>query len=291
MIRSAAMRRALFGLVLLVGCTSSADDSQHLDLVSAPYTLQPGEEKYFCYTMDLPADRDIAITKLTPTYGEGTHHILFSQTIAPEPDGFSECNVLIRTTWVPLYAGGKDSGPLALPDNTGFKPLERGQQVLMQLHLQNASDEPITDTTSIRIDYVDATPDLIPASIYGLDNRKLTIPPHTTASESEMSCVIGRDLDVFAVLGHMHKHGVHLDVSRGATAGEEMLFEENWDFELQPVTMTSFHVNQGDNLFLRCTHENETDTPVLYGESSDTEMCSFVMYYAPSTALDGCINQ
>ncbi len=285
------MRRSLL-LVLLVGCTSSsADDGQHVDLVSTPYTLQPGEEKYFCYTMALPSDRDIAITKLTPTYGEGTHHILFSQTIAPEPDGFSECNVLIRTTWVPLYAGGKDSGALELPANTGFKPFERGQQVLMQLHLQNATDAPITDTTSMRIDYVDATPEITPASMFGLDNRVLSIPAHSTGTDSEMSCVVDHDLDVFAVLGHMHKHGVHLDISRGQAAGDEMLYEENWDFELQPVTPISFHVNANDRLFLRCTHDNETDQVVPYGESSDTEMCAAVMYYAPATALDGCINQ
>ena len=284
------MRRELLLLVVLVGCTSS-DDGPHVDLQSTPYTLQPGEEKYFCYAMNLPADRDIAITKLTPTYGAGTHHILFSQTIAHEPDGFSECNVLIRTTWVPLYAGGKDSGPLVLPENTGFKPLERGGQVLMQLHLQNSTDAPITATTTMRIDYVDATPDVKPASIYGMDNRVLTIPPHSTGTMSEMSCMMDKDLDVFAVLGHMHKHGVRLDVSRGAVAGAEMLYQEDWNFETQPVTPTTFHVARGDNLHLRCTHKNETDTPVVYGESSDTEMCAFVMYYAPATVLDGCVNQ
>ncbi len=284
------MRRSLLVLVVLFGCTSS-DEGQYVDLVSTPYTLQPGDEEYFCYAMRLPADRDIVITKLTPTYGEGTHHILFSQTLAPEPDGFSDCNVLIRTTWVPLYAGGLDSGPLALPENTGFKTFERGQQVVMQLHLQNATDEPITATTKMRIDFLDATPDIQPASIFGLDNRKIDIPAHTSSHKSEMSCRIDKDLEVFAVMGHMHKYGVHLDVSRGATAGAEMLYEEVWDFEQQPVTPASFHINPNDNLFLRCTHENKTDTPVPYGESSDTEMCSFVMYYAPATALDGCISE
>src|SRR5688572_29451584 len=135
--------RALPLLFLLVGCASSDEPQDHVDLVSAPYTLQPGEEKYFCYTMRLPVDREIALTKFTPQYGLGTHHILVAQTLATEPEGFSECNVLIRTTWVPLYAGGVDSGVLALPPNIGFSPLEPGQQILMQLHLQNATDAPI----------------------------------------------------------------------------------------------------------------------------------------------------
>src|SRR5678815_1645534 len=85
------MRNALL-VVVLSGCASEAAQEpadNHIDVVSDPYTLQPGDEKYFCYTVNLPADKDIAITKMTPTYGAGTHHILVSQTLAPEPDGFS----------------------------------------------------------------------------------------------------------------------------------------------------------------------------------------------------------
>ena len=116
-------RTALTASLLLIGCASTPDeiDDSHVEFSSDAYTLQPGEEKYFCYTTNLP-DRDIAITSFTPTYGPGTHHILLAQTLAPEPVGFSECPVLFRSTWLPLYAGGISSGTLALPPNTGFKP-------------------------------------------------------------------------------------------------------------------------------------------------------------------------
>jgi len=284
------MRIALL-CVLVAACTSSPAEDPNSTTLDAKYTLQPGDEKYFCYTTTLPADRDIAITKMTPTYGISTHHILVAQTLTPEADGFSECPVLIRDTWLPLYGGGLDSGPLVLPSNTGFTVLNRGQQVLMQVHLQNLSDQPLTATTSMKIEYVDVTPDLIPAGIYGFDNRLLTIPPHTEAAINDMSCMADRELNVFAVLGHMHKHGAHLDVSRGANINDEMMYSEAWTFETQPVTPVSMHVSKGDNLHLRCTHKNNGDTPIVYGESSDTEMCSFVMYYAPAAGLDGCINQ
>jgi hypothetical protein len=274
-------------LSLLVGCASTPD-VPHLDFTSDTYVLQPGEEKYFCYTTNLPADRDVVLTKFTPTYGTGTHHILFSQAVAPEPAGFSECPVLSRATWAPLYAGGKDSGPLELPANTGFKPFSPGQQLVMQLHLQNATDAPISDRAAMRIDFVDATPDVIPAGIFGLDNHVLVIPPHTDNAMNQMNCLIANDLNVFAVLGHMYQHGVHLDVSRGVTAGAEMLYEEDWNFDTQPVTPISFKVKQNDNVFLRCTHQNNGDTAISYGESSDTEMCALVMYYAPATASVGC---
>jgi hypothetical protein len=156
--------------------------------------------------------------------------------------------------------------------------------------LQNAGDTVITDTTSMRIEFVDATPDIQPATIFGMDNRKIEIPANSSATTTQMTCKMSKDLEVFAVLGHMHKYGVHLDLSRGAAAGDEILYEEEWKFEQQPVTPKQLHVKKDDTLHLRCTHKNTTTTPVVYGESSDTEMCAFVMYYAPATALDGCIN-
>jgi hypothetical protein len=284
------MRIALL-CVLFAACTSSPAEDKNSTTLDAHYKLQPGDEKYFCYTTTLPMDRDIAIVKMTPTYGISTHHILVAQTITPEPDGFSECPVLIKETWIPLYTGGLDSGPLILPANTGFPVFNRGQQVLLQVHLQNLSDMPVDATTSMKFEYVDVTPDMIPAGIFGFDNRVLNIPPHTEAALNQMNCAVDKDLDVFAVLGHMHKHGSHLAVSRGVNLGDEMIYDEDWNFETQPVTPMTFHIAKNDNVFLQCTHKNDGDTPVMYGESSDTEMCAFVMFYAPASGLDGCINQ
>jgi hypothetical protein len=287
------MRNALLCLVLLSACGTDGDqdDPNVVNMVSQRYTLQPGEEKYFCYTMRLPADRDVAIKKVTPTYGEGTHHILFAQTIATEPDGFSECSVLFKQTWLPLYTGGLDSGPVEMPEGVGFSTLERGQQVILQLHLQNATDDVISDVTSLRVDLIDKTPDMIEAGIYGMDNRAIDVPP-TEERTIAMSCSPGHDLNVFAVLGHMHKHGTLLDVSRGATAGTEMLYSESFNFAEQPLEAMTMTVHGSDQLHLRCTHKNNTSNPIKYGESSDDEMCAFVFYYAPASfQLDGCINQ
>jgi hypothetical protein len=272
-------------------CTSSSmSDTPHIDFVSDTYMLQPGEEKYLCYATNLPVDRDIALVKLTPSYGPGTHHILVSQTIAPEP-AFSECPVLSKMTWVPIYAGGKGSSPLELPDNTGFIPLTRGQQVVMQLHLQNATDAVISAKTAMRIDFVEAAPGLTHAGFIGFDNRTLNIPAHSDAVMNEMRCIMDQEVKVFAALGHMHKHGLRLDVSRGPAAGAEMLYSEDWNFDAQPITPVSFQLKPNDDLFLRCTYRNDGDTPLVYGESSNNEMCVLVLYYAPASTAHGCVQK
>ena len=252
------------------------------------YTLQPGQENYLCYTMNLPSD-DIVLTKIVPTYGIGTHHILLAQTIAPEPKGKSECKVLFKTTWVPLYAGGKDSGQLALPSDSGFKPVVKGQQILLQLHLQNTTSAPITARTSMHIEYAPAATVTKRAGIWGMDDRAIALAPHSASTKMSMSCMADKEMSVFGVLGHMHKFGKRLTLSRGKTLGAEVLYDEPWQFDLQPIVPKVFTVAKGDQMFLECEHANNGDKTIGYGESSDNEMCSAVLYYTPYDSLDGCI--
>jgi hypothetical protein len=48
-------------------------------------------------------------------------------------------------------------------------------------------------------------------------------------------------------------------------------------------------ITPADMFDLTCTYNNPTNAPVAYGESSDDEMCFFVLFYYPYDHLDGCI--
>ena len=290
-----ALGLGLVWLLNLSGCAEPAaeqmppeDNTPHVDLVGE-YSLKPGEEKYLCYTLRVPKGMEQAVTRLVPTYGVGTHHILFSQTLTPEPAGQSECAVLSKETWLPLYAGGKESGILSSPAGTAMRLIEPEQQLLMQLHLQNASPNPLTAKTKMRVEFAPSSQGLTWAGLYGLDNRVITLPANSKRVKSSMSCVMDKELNVFAIMGHMHKQGRSLLVSRGGTSGAEVLYQEAWNFDLQPVTPITMQIRKGDTISLDCEHDNDSDKPVVYGESSDTEMCAVVFYYTPFNGLDGCI--
>jgi hypothetical protein len=92
-------------------------------------------------------------------------------------------------------------------------------------------------------------------------------------------------MNVFAVFGHMHQLGTHIDLSRTSGA---MLFAEDWNFDDQPTIPQVFQLKKGDSLTLHCHYQNTTSATVSYGESSSTEMCSFALYYTPYQHLDGC---
>jgi len=287
-----AMKRAYPWMFIAIAagapaCTSSGGDDTRDPVVVAsdPYTLQPGEEKYFCYTRIL--DEDLVVSGLSPTYGDGTHHIIIAQSIANEPAGFQECNVLFKATWIPLFLGGKGTTAVHFPDGAGYK-LMKGTPVVMQLHLQNPTDKPITASTSMALENLDPAKPFTPAGIFGLDNRKLTIPAGATGVEASMTCnTHGKTLDVFATLAHMHKHGRHVRVTRNTEA--DVVFDGDWNFDDQATSHQTMSITPSDMLTLKCRFDNPTAADLNYGESSDDEMCAFAFYYTTFQGLDGCL--
>lgn len=270
------------------GAGGQPDNTPHLN-IAGDYTLQPGEERYLCYTTRAPQDLEIALTKLIPDHGEGTHHIFVAQTLVPEPEGMSDCNVLIKSTWLPLYAAGVKGDPLTMPEGSGLQIVNKGQQILMQLHLQNPTSKPISARTSMRLNYVEAASLSKLAGIFGLDHRAISLPPNTDNVKSQMDCPASKDMDVFAIFPHMHKYGKKLVLSRGAKAGDEVLFDHEWLFDQQPIVAKQMSIKANERIFLECEHRNDTSATIGWGESSDTEMCSAVMYYTPFDQLGGCI--
>src|SRR5205823_653422 len=93
---------------------------------------------------------DVAATEVDVHAGMLVHHLAVFYTIAEEPDGFSECPSLIKQTWIPLYGGGRNTPGVTLPEGAGFK-FKKGQQILMQLHLLNASPQTISETTAVNL--------------------------------------------------------------------------------------------------------------------------------------------
>ncbi len=274
----------------MVSCSSksqgtTADTAANtLVIASDAYTLQPGEEKYFCYATTL--QEDTVFNGFAPTYGKATHHILLAEAIAGEKEGFSECNVLFKNTWIPLFVGGKGTTPVALPQGSGMK-VPRGTQILLQLHLQNPGATAVTDTTSVAMQKIAANESFTPAGIFGMDNRAIAVAPNQMGYSTEMSCAPeSKTLNVFSTFAHMHKHGQHITVTRNDS---DVVYDSNWNFDYQSTIAKTLTVSPKDNIKLKCTFDNVSSKAIGYGESSDDEMCAFVFYYTPFDKLDGCI--
>jgi hypothetical protein len=260
---------------------------------TSSYEVKAGEEiNYYCFTTTIPDDAEMVVRKITPLYGKATHHLgVYTVLGNSEPEGAFVCPELTRETWIPLYGGGVESGSLELPEGSGFK-LKAGQQVLVQLHLLNPTGNDVNDKATIVFETTDA-PDVIPAGMYGMDNRDIRVPALGSNVEQSMTCAkAGRTMDVFAVFGHMHQAGKVIELSRGAVPGEEILYRNDaYNFDDQPTQPASFHIDENDQLHLRCWYDNATDMEMAYGESTFDEMCSFVLYHTPYEGLFGCLKE
>jgi hypothetical protein len=279
-------------LALLSACGGSKASfpppANGVQLKSDPYTLQPQDEKYYCYTKTV--DHDVAATEIDVDAGTLVHHLAVFYTIAPEPDGFSECPSLIKQTWIPLYGGGRNTPGMTLPEGAGFK-FKAGQQILMQLHLLNAEPHAVTETTAVNLIFAADPAPLTPAGIFAVGKLRFSIPAGAMAYPITSQCAAPKALDVFAAFPHMHKLGRTIQLDHGASqeTASPLVQIDPWSFGDQPMKMMSLHVNQGDYLKATCTYDNTTDHTVGYGESSNDEMCFVVLFYTPFDGLGGCV--
>ena len=308
------MPGVLGAVVALAGCGGSGDatapDAPQVEpaldppppaggqqLASNTFHLPAGTEHYMCYQFRSPADA-IAITRVTSISGVGIHHLAVYQAFGREEAAAPhECDTLIKETWLPVFVSGTGSRDLQLPAGTGF-PIAADTQYIMQLHLQNTTDGDLDVRAGVNLEYNHAPDLLIAAGIYGIGNQKIDMPAGATDYQVHEHCAPDREMNVFAVLGHMHKLGTALEVtSTPADAGSGQVGSaapfykiDPWTFGDQPIAPMTATVKQTDSLDVTCHWNNPGTTKVGFGESSDDEMCYFVLFYYPFTGLDGCVN-
>ena len=291
----------MFGVVLAAACGTSdpaTDDGPLMpaapaggqQLATESITVQPGEEKYWCYQFYSPSS-SVGITRVEQISAPGIHHFALFQAFGRnEPDAAHECNTLIKQTWMPIWVSGTGSHELDLPTGTGFI-IAPETQYIVQLHLQNSGDEPLVIRGGVNLSYEHEVSALTPAGMYALGNYQVDIPAQTTGYSLPVNCAPGKEMSVFGVFPHMHKLGSKIELRRTPSGGpQEMFYKvDPWQFGDAPFDKLEKQVAATDLFDLTCTFDNPTDRRVGFGESSDDEMCFFVMFYYPYDHLDGCI--
>jgi hypothetical protein len=256
-------------------------------LATTPYTLQPGEEKYLCWTFTSP-DTMVGVTHVQNISGKVVHHVALFRSDGTEPTGEHACTGTVKLTWRPIWAAGAGSNSLDTPAGTAFK-IDPGTQYVLQLHLQNVTDAPVTERSGLNLTYVDPT-GLQTVNIFAIGQFQLDIPTGAMGFEQSTSCTAPQQLHVFAAFPHMHKLGKKLEFDTGADAASAAMAYQitPWQFGNQPFDPVDLTINQGDYLRATCTWDNTTGHDVMFGESSDDEMCIFVLYAYPLEEVSGC---
>ncbi len=272
-----------------IGCDSSeeAPVDKTFSLQTDAVTVAAGAEKYLCYAQTL--DRDLVIDRFEYGQTATVHHLLLARTTTAEPEGLSECDVLFRSSWIPLFGAGNGNATLNAPEGSGHV-LPKGTQLLIQLHLLNTSAADVTTPVVVKMREA-AAPNVTPVGLYAFGTNDITLAATQPGSVSN-DCTVEHDVNIFAWWPHMHRLGVSLSLSVGPSADslEEVYRIDPWDFDNQEMTATPLHIPQGYLSRVICAYNNPSMNEVTFGESSNDEMCFLSTFVTPAEeALDGCV--
>jgi hypothetical protein len=251
-----------------------------LVLRTEPFTVDPGSERYLCWTYTTA--EALKVNEVAFAGAPGVHHIIFARTTAPEPEGFSECNVLFRTSWQQLFTTGAGAAKLSLPSGTAHE-ISAGAQLLVQLHLLNVTTAEMTQAVALTMGVTDE-PDTQPVHIGGFGTFKVSVPPRQTSSIVS-ECVLPKTARVVALLPHMHLMGTSMTFELGSSSDDmQVAYERDpWNFDAQTIDNFDMTLQKGVHTRTTCKYDNKTDETVKYGESTFDEMCFLGAFFVGDT--------
>ena len=281
----------VFGFSCLTACSNSNGNgtppiaAPTFTLTTPDITVPAGQESYVCFSQTL--DEDIAVDRFEFTQTQFVHHVFLSRAVAPEPEGLSECNVIFRQTWRPMFVTGNGSTSLEYPPGAA-SVLHKGEQIVLQLHLLNASTTEAHKSASVVMRKSTlSNPD--PVAIYAFGTQKIALPPHAATNIVD-DCKPSEDVEAFATFAHMHKLGtaLHFSVEGDDGTMQEVVNRDPYSFNKQFIEADPIRAPKGKKTHLTCGYDNTTDHVVTFGESSNDEMCYLVGYVRGKEGAFAC---
>jgi hypothetical protein len=187
-----------------------------------------------------------------------------------------------------LGAPGTNDSPYLFPDGMGVK-IEQGQQLLLNLHLLNATEGDLSGTSGFEVLRVDPKDVQTEADIVLMGTEQFSVPPGVNSQDAE--CTMPRDTTIITFIPHMHLLGQHMRVAAEfADTTEQTMFDGDFNFDLQsPLQMSPLSLRMGEKVRLRCTWNNTTSQVVHFGYGSHDEMCFAVAYKYPAGGSAFCL--
>lgn len=253
-------------------------------LVDGSWEIPAATEFYKCARLTVQEDTYISGFKSIGPLG--THHTVLTVGAPSGPDGITDCDAGTNANTM-IFGSGIGESLFHFPAGVGVK-IPAGQQLVLNLHLFNVSDAPITGTSGTDVQLTTAANIEFEAESV-LMGKAIGLQVAPGPVEQVGTCTMSQDFTLLTIAPHMHQLGSHMKVEALRGNSTEMLHDEAYDFydqklyELEPVSMS-----QGDKVRVTCGYNNTTGQMVGFGDSSEEEMCFAGMYRypkAPSTAF------
>jgi hypothetical protein len=241
-----------------------------------PFSVSPGEESYLCWAVTV--EEDLKVGAFDFAGAPVVHHFMLSQTVAPEPDGWSVCEDLLKPTWRPIFTAGAGANALKLPGGVAHD-IKAGTQLVVQLHLVNTGVEKVTDVAEIEMG-VTADAQTEAVQIGGFGSFQISLPP-AQKSSIVSECTLPTTSRLVALMPHMHQMGTSMTLELGTSKDDLQVIyaRDPWDFDQQTIDTLDTTLEGGRFARLTCNYDNPTDRTITYGESSFDEMCFLGIFW------------
>lgn len=263
--------------------TVDASTGGFVELIAADFTIPAGEELYRCARITVT--EDVYISSFRALSPLGTHHTVTTIDTSGAADGEFPCSANTLSDQM-IYASGVGTDVLEFPAGVAMK-VSAGQKLLLNLHLYNTSEAPISGRAGTLVKMIPANEVEQEAEMIFTGTFIIALPAMQESSV-QGDCQYNTNATVMTVWPHMHQLGTHMkvDIVR-AGGGMESLHDAPYSFEEQlnyPLTNT-VQLNSGDRVRVTCTYNNDTMQTVFFGDSSTQEMCFAGMYQYPKTGM------
>ena len=271
-----------------------------------------------------PVDGDIFINRVEIFYPAGSHHfILYRFTeeglandvpgrgITPgigvnSEDQFRELDtedpqVLGNFGVDRLFVVGTqtDDTLFAFPEGVGLRLPGDTLYDLNSHYINLLGDETLIGETYVNIYTIPEEEVQYEAVEIFVSNRSINVPPGTTRV-AKMTWYVEDELErrghnpsaalnVFLLTSHMHRHGELFEIFQGSTGD---LLHRSIAYDDAPISVFDpvLRFDANDTIKFQCIHNNyDTDEPLIFGLTSEDEMCLIFGYYYIPTESAGDI--
>ena len=249
-------------------------------LVQADWTLAPGKEGFFCALQTVPSE--VLIRAFRANAPHGTHHTVVTVTQATGPDRVFECEPGTLSDAM-IFASGPGTGDLRFPEGVAIR-VPAGKQILLNVHVFNASRAPLEATSGILIQTLNEDAVKQEAEVVFAGTTDFTLAPGASTS-AHGSCAFQQDATLLSVWPHMHQLGRHMTVVHHTDTGDTTLHDGPFQFTHQGnVSLNPTLVRAGERIDVTCQWTNSREETVVYGDSSADEMCFAGLYRYPASS-------
>lgn len=249
--------------------------------------IPPGSDITYCSYLDATITDETDVIHYRVFGSLTSHHAILYAAKQPKPVDTHVCTEDDMVNGRFLAGGGAEGvSAITIPDGLAFR-IPANTQLMIQTHWINATQNPVDGQAVAYITAVPSSPSRQTMDLFDVVNTSFTLPAGqvTTATST---CTVQKDLNIFALAGHMHEFGQHFDykVADAGGANTQMLWSKDWAPEYQSAPPYTVYgqaqplvLKAGQQVSVTCTWNNTTGNDMAFPR----EMCVGTSFYFPAT--------